>query len=197
MERDNVRFIKGEDRSVLLRLGTGSTSQHFFLLNSRNLAKHRLCLGCCNGHAEKVFVGGIAASLMHERFIEEPRWRGIRFIKGLLGQRLLFPSNWTISRRSSIPTTNLHADRRFVPDYSILDQIAIVSGPRRLFRLCLTRLYQEVQFLRCTETRRRSARRRSSDVTRPRSGRSLYGEKKDLMLMDNNIVASGVQRDHC
>jgi len=35
------------------------------------------------GHAEKVFVGGIAASLMHGRFVLEPRWRGIRFIKGL------------------------------------------------------------------------------------------------------------------
>src|SRR6185503_9182613 len=34
--------------------------------------------------ASKVFVGGIAASLMHESFVEEPRWRGVRFIKGLL-----------------------------------------------------------------------------------------------------------------
>jgi hypothetical protein len=41
-------------------------------------------LQVANGHADKVFVGGIAASLMPERFAAEGRWRGIRFIKGLL-----------------------------------------------------------------------------------------------------------------
>ena len=34
----------------------------------------------------RVFVGGIAASLMHERYLEVSKWTGIRFIKGLLDQ---------------------------------------------------------------------------------------------------------------
>ena len=37
-----------------------------------------------DGDGSKVFVGGIAASLMHERYLEVPEWTGVRFIKGLL-----------------------------------------------------------------------------------------------------------------
>ena len=36
------------------------------------------------GDKRRVFVGGIAASLMHERYLEVPEWTGVRFIKGLL-----------------------------------------------------------------------------------------------------------------
>ena len=36
------------------------------------------------GDRRRVFVGGIAASLMHERYLEVPEWAGVRFIKGLL-----------------------------------------------------------------------------------------------------------------
>lgn len=36
------------------------------------------------GDRRRVFVGGIAASLMHERYLEVPDWAGVRFIKGLL-----------------------------------------------------------------------------------------------------------------
>ena len=40
-----------------------------------------------NKQTDKIFVGGIAASLMHDRFVREKEWRGIRFIKGRLGER--------------------------------------------------------------------------------------------------------------
>ena len=42
---------------------------------------------------ERVFVGGIAVSLMHDAFLNEPRWAGVRFIKGLLDgpQQRLWP----------------------------------------------------------------------------------------------------------
>ena len=43
-------------------------------------------LDLVGGQAHRVFVGGIAASLMNDKFIDEPRWRGVRFIKGLLGE---------------------------------------------------------------------------------------------------------------
>ena len=41
-------------------------------------------MGQVDGDRGKVFVGGIAASLMHDRYLEVPEWRGVRFIKGLL-----------------------------------------------------------------------------------------------------------------
>src|SRR6202022_2079875 len=71
-----------------------------------------------------VFVGGIAASLMHEKFIEENRWRGIRFIKGLLNkppaislQLNDFEEELYSDDSTSTPIEDL------IPDYSILDQI--------------------------------------------------------------------------
>src|SRR5208337_3177356 len=77
-----------------------------------------------NGQADKVFVGGIAASLMHERFVAEPRWRGIRFIKGLLG---LAPA---VSLQLDEYSEELYSEDRLsrpiedlIPDYGILDQI--------------------------------------------------------------------------
>src|SRR3546814_3005468 len=72
-------------------------------------------------------LGGIAASLMTERFKTEARWRGVRFISGLLTQP---------------PATALQLDEFYgdlyaddlggtpiedlIPDYAILDQIAYV-----------------------------------------------------------------------
>lgn len=77
-----------------------------------------------NGETDKIFVGGIAASLMHERFIREPRWTGIRFIKGLLGDA---PA---ISLELDEFSEELYSDDRtgtpiedLTPDYDILDQI--------------------------------------------------------------------------
>src|SRR3546814_8904263 len=79
------------------------------------------------GRADRVFVGGIAASLMTERFKTEARWRGVRFISGLLTQP---------------PATALQLDEFYgdlyaddlggtpiedlIPDYAILDQIEYV-----------------------------------------------------------------------
>src|ERR1700689_2832576 len=84
---DNVRFIKGEDRSVLAtawdRIYVTTLFSFEFLRISQSID---FALYVANGDADKVFVGGIAASLMHQRFVTQPRWSGIRFIKGLLGQ---------------------------------------------------------------------------------------------------------------
>ncbi|MFN6987072.1 MAG: radical SAM protein, partial [Rhizobium oryzihabitans] len=77
-----------------------------------------------NGQADKVFVGGIAASLMHERFLDERRWHGIRFIKGLLSdapavslQLDEFAEELYSSDTAGRPIEDL------VPDYDILSQI--------------------------------------------------------------------------
>src|SRR5277367_6690687 len=86
-KRDNVRFNKGEDRSVL-----GTAWDRIYVTTLFSFEYPRIsesidfALFVANGQADKVFVGGIAASLMHDRFTSEPRWRGIRFIRGLLSQ---------------------------------------------------------------------------------------------------------------
>ncbi len=94
-------------------------------MNIRNAQTIDFALEVANGQADKVFVGGIAASLMHERFIEERRWQGVRFIKGLLSEA---PA---ISLQLDEFAEELYADdvtgkpiEDFIPDYDILSQIA-------------------------------------------------------------------------
>jgi len=122
---DNVRFVKGEDRSVLFEAWDRLYVTTLFSFEFQKISESiDFALNAANGHADKVFVGGIAASLMHEKFVNEPRWQGIRFIKGLLG---LAPAE---SLQLDEFSEELYSDDRtgtpiedLIPDYSILDQI--------------------------------------------------------------------------
>src|SRR5262245_11085507 len=84
-KRDRVRFIKGENRAVL-----GDAWDRIYVTTLFSFEYQRIAqaidfaLVAANGQTDKVFVGGIAASLMPDRFATEPRWHGVRFIKGLL-----------------------------------------------------------------------------------------------------------------
>src|SRR4051794_9331961 len=78
---DSVKFIKGEDASVLGKAWDRIYVTTLFSFEFERIARSiDFALAAANGFADKVFVGGIAASLMHDRFISENRWRGIRFI---------------------------------------------------------------------------------------------------------------------
>ena len=124
-KRDNVRFIKGEDRSVMDSAWDRVYVTTLFSFEFAKISESiNFALEIVGGQANKVFVGGIAASLMHERFVSEPKWSGIRFIKGLLGE------SPAISLQLDEFSEELYADDIYgtpiedlVPDYSILDQI--------------------------------------------------------------------------
>lgn len=124
-KRDIVKFIKGEDRSVLntawdrIYVTTLFSFEYARITQSIDFA-----LQVANGSADRVFVGGIAASLMPERFAAERRWHGIRFIKGLLSQP---PA---VSLQLDDFSDELYADDQhstpiedLIPDYGILEQI--------------------------------------------------------------------------
>src|SRR3569623_1808041 len=84
-KKDRVRFIKGPDLSVMREAWDRIYVTTLFSFEYPKIAQTSdFALRGAHGQADKVFVGGIAASLMHERFIEERRWQGVRFIKGLL-----------------------------------------------------------------------------------------------------------------
>src|SRR5690349_5476075 len=85
-KRDRIRFVKGEsDRSVLDVAWDRIYVTTLFSFEWKAIEKSiDFALAAAHGHANKVFVGGIAASLMHESFLEVPKWHGVRFIKGLL-----------------------------------------------------------------------------------------------------------------
>src|SRR5438874_10625611 len=83
--KDHVRFIKGEDPTVLATAWDRIYVTTLFSFEFSRIAQSiDFALRVANGHADKIFVGGIAASLMPEEFDRHSEWRGIRFIKGLL-----------------------------------------------------------------------------------------------------------------
>jgi hypothetical protein len=190
--QDKVRFIKGEDQSVLTQawdriyITTLFSFEFDRISQSIDFAKK-----VAGGQTDKIFVGGIAASLMHDRFVREPRWRGIRFIKGLLGaapavslQLDDFSEELYAEDRSGIPIEDL------APDYSILDQISYRYPVHDAYfgyasRGCI----RKCTF--CGVPKLEGDQRDVQPLTLlVRQIQTLYGEKKDLVLMDNNVVAS-------
>jgi hypothetical protein len=191
-KRDHVRFIKGEDRSVL-----GTAWDRIYITTLFSFEYERIAtsidfaLTVANGHADKLFVGGIATSLMHQRFLDEPRWRGIRFIKGLLSQP---PAS---SLKLDDYSEELYADdlagvpiEDLVPDYGILDQVSYVYPVRDAYFAYTSRgCIRKCGF--CGVPKLEGAQRDTDSLTDlVRTIESLYGPKKDLILMDNNVVAS-------
>jgi radical SAM superfamily enzyme YgiQ (UPF0313 family) len=191
-KRDRVRFIKGEDRSVLGeawdRIYITTLFSFEFDRISQSIDFAKIVAG---GQTDKIFVGGIAASLMHERFVREERWRGIRFIKGLLGDA---PA---VCLRLDDFSEELYSEDRFgtpiedlPPDYSILDQVSYRYPVNDAYfgyasRGCI----RKCSF--CGVPKLEGDQRDVQPLTYlVEKVRDLYGEKKDLVLMDNNVVAS-------
>ena len=196
-KRDNVRFIKGEDRSVLgqawdrIYITTLFSFEYPKITETIEFAKI-----VAHGQTDKIFVGGIAASLMHERFMDNDAWRGIRFIKGLLGaapavalQLDDFSEELYSDDRSGTPIEDL------TPDYSILEQVDYQYPVRDAYFAYASRgCIRKCHF--CGVPKLEGAQRDMQSLTGVVSSiRDLYGEKKDLILMDNNVVASERFRD--
>ena len=125
-KKDNLRFIKGEDRSVVGqawdRIYITTLFSFEWLRTARSID---FAIEITHGQTEKIFVGGIAASLMHERFIEQSQWSGIRFVKGLLDKSPAeslqldeFEEELYSDDQNGTPIEDL------TPDYDILDQIS-------------------------------------------------------------------------
>ena len=196
-KRDRVRFIKGEDRSVLDRAWDRIYVTTLFSFEYPRIARAiEFALEVANGQADKVFVGGIAASLMHERFLKEPQWAGVRFIKGLLTEA---PAT---SLQLDEFSEELYADdvdgtpiEDLVPDYSILSQIDYEYPVRdAYFAYCSRGCIRKCHF--CGVPKLEGGQRDTESLTAVVNAIDrLYGPKKDLILMDNNVVASARFRD--
>lgn len=189
---DRVRFIKGEDRSVL---GTAWDRIYVTTLFSFEYPKIAetidFALQVAHGQTEKIFVGGIAASLMHERFVEERKWQGIRFIKGLLSDA---PA---VSLQLDGFAEELYADdvdgapiEDLVPDYGILHDVDYKYPVHDAYFAYTSRgCIRKCHF--CGVPKLEGGQRDTDSLTDlVRSIERLYGPKKDLILMDNNVVAS-------
>ena len=140
---------------------------------------------------ERVFVGGIAASLMHGEFINEPRWAGVRFIKGLLDGPPAVALQLSADD-GDFGTDDLNGQpiEELTPDYGILEDIDYIYPVRDAYfgyasRGCI----RKCAF--CGVPKLEGAQREMPPLAQLIRGiESTYGLKKDLVLMDNNITAS-------
>lgn len=191
-KKDHVRFVKGEDPSAYETAWDRIYITTLFSFEWERMARSiDYALDLVGGQAHRVFVGGIAASLMHEKYIEEPKWRGVRFIKGLLGDA---PA---VSLGLDPFDEELYADdvtgkpiEDLVPDYSILDQIEYRYPVNDAYFTYASRgCVRKCAF--CGVPKLEGGQRDTNSLTEVVEGVSkLYGEKRDLILMDNNVVAS-------
>ena len=189
---DRVRFIKGEDRSVLSEAWDRVYITTLFSFEYRKTAQAiDFALEVVNGLADKIFVGGIAASLMNEQFRSELRWQGIRFIKGLLSAPPAVALQLDeFAEELYSDDTHGAAIEDFVPDYSILDQVGYSYPVHDAYfgytsRGCIRKCHF------CGVPKLEGAQRDTESLTQLVTDiEKLYGPKKDLILMDNNVVAS-------
>jgi len=194
-KKDNVKFIKGElDKSVHTVNWDRIYITTLFSFEWKAISKSiDFALEITNKNTSKVFVGGIAASLMHEKFLAEPRWRGIRFISGLLSrppsealQLDDFAEELYSDDYNGTPIEDL------IPDYSILDQISkqyTYPVNDAYFTYASRGCVRKCHF--CGVPKLEGPQRDAQSITEyVNAVDQRYGSRRDLMLMDNNVVAS-------
>jgi hypothetical protein len=189
---DHVSFIKGEDRSVLNQAWDRIYITTLFSFEFERISQSiDFAKTVAGGQTDRIFVGGIAVSLMHDRFVREEKWRGIRFITGLLGEA---PA---VSLRLDDFSEELYSEDRagtpiedLPPDYSILKKISYRYPVSDAYFGYVTRgCIRKCNF--CGVPKLEGNQRDVKPVTLlVNQIRALYGEMKDLVLMDNNILAS-------
>lgn len=189
---DNVRFVKGESTEVLGQVWDRVYVTTLFSFEwKRTSSAIDFALRAARGQAERVFVGGIATTLMFEEFRREPRWAGVRFIKGLLDQS---PAT---SLQLSLEDGEFGADdvagspiEELVPNYSILEQVPYTYPVRDAYFGYASRgCVRKCSF--CGVPKLEGAQREMPPLTSLVAGvDEQFGPKKDLILMDNNVAAS-------
>jgi hypothetical protein len=195
--KDNVKFVKGEDRSVLDTCWDRIYVTTLFSFEWKKISEAiDFAVLAAGGQTNNVFVGGIAASLMHEAFVKENRWQGIRFIKGLLKDA---PA---VSLQLNSFQEELYSDdtkgppiEDAIPDYSILDQVEYEYPVWDAYFAYASRgCVRKCSF--CGVPKLEGDLYETPSLTTIVKGiEKLYGPKKDLVLMDNNVVASPRFRD--
>ena len=189
---DRVLFIKGEPLSVLYENWDRIYITTLFSFEWNNISKSiDFGIKASGNNPKKVFVGGIAASLMHDEFVKEPRWKGIRFISGLLTQPppqalqlRIENQDFGLNDFSSPPIEYM------TPDYSILDDIDYIYPVRDAYFGYSTRgCVRKCHF--CGVPKLEGAQVEMPPLEKLVNGViQKHGEKKDLLLMDNNVTAS-------
>ncbi|MCY4611967.1 MAG: radical SAM protein [Gammaproteobacteria bacterium] len=191
---DSVKFYKdfGKPASILLQAWDRVYVTTLFSFEWKRIARAiDFAIQVAGNQPERVFVGGIAASLMHDEFVRETRWTGVRFIAGLLDGP---PAS---ALRLSSEDGYLGADdlvgesiETRVPDYTILEHTDYIYPVHDAYfgyasRGCIRKCHF------CGVPKLEGAQREMPPLSNLVSGiAENHGVKKDLILMDNNVTAS-------
>ena len=189
---DSVRFIKGEDTSILSDAWDRVYVTTLFSFEWKKTALAiDFAIRAAGHQPERVFVGGIAASLMHDQFINEPGWVGVRFIKGLL------TGPPTLALQLSAEEGDFGAGdvsgqpiEEKVPDYGILQHVDYIYPVNDAYfgyasRGCIRKCHF------CGVPTLEGGQKEMPPLFNLVNGiAQRHGEKKDLILMDNNITAA-------
>lgn len=194
---DDVRFVKGENRSALFEAWDRVYVTTLFSFEwDRTSQAIDFAIQAAGRQPERVFVGGIAASLMRDEFLAEPRWSGVRFIAGLLDRA---PA---VSLQLSVEECEFGADdvagmpiEDRIPDYGILDDIEYTYPVNDAYfgyasRGCVRKCHF------CGVPKLEGGQKEVLPLAHLVEGvAARHGQKKDLILMDNNITASARYRE--
>lgn len=195
---DRVTFMKGGTVAPLLDEPWDRVyvTTLFSFEWKRTAAAIDFAIQAARDQPERVFVGGIAASLMHEEYVREPHWAGVRFIKGLLD------GPPAVSLQLSVEDCEFGADdltgtpiEELVPDYDILDEIDYTYPVHDAYFGYASRgCVRKCAF--CGVPKLEGDQREMPPlVTLVEGIANAHGVKKDLILMDNNITASARYRE--
>ncbi len=191
---DHVHFAKGINNELLRYRWDRIYVTTLFSFEFKKIAEQiDFAITCANGQHNRVFVGGIAASLMTDEFLKEPRWFGVRFIQGLLDQAPAvslqldqFAGEFYSDDFDSLPIESQ------IPDYSILEHISdeyVYPVNDAYFGYASRGCVRKCHF--CGVPKLEGAQRDSGSISHLIEGiAAQHGEKRHLILMDNNITAS-------
>ena len=194
---DFVRLVKGEDRQALHEVWDRVYVTTLFSFEWKRTAQAiDFAIQAAGNQSERVFVGGIAASLMLQEFINEPRWAGVRFIAGLLdgppAQALSLSAadgDFDAEDITGVPIEEQ------TPDYGILEHIDYTYPAHDAYfgyasRGCIRKCHF------CGVPKLEGTQREMPSLVNLVQGiADRHGEKKDLILMDNNVTASSRYRE--
>ena len=189
---DRVTFIKGERPEVLSYAWDRVYVTTLFSFEwNRTADAIDFAVQAARGQQELVFVGGIAASLMHDEYVDVPRWAGVRFIRGLLDGPPASALH-LVAADGDFGAEDIHGSpiEEQVPDYDVLSQIDYVYPVRDAYFGYASRgCVRKCSF--CGVPALEGPQREMPPLSTLVDGiASRHGEKKDLVLMDNNITAS-------